>query len=63
MQTRADTEGRYLLEHQMGSTDRHYQAADTALPVDTVLRAFLDFAQRGTEWHTSFEWVKIDIVK
>ena len=48
--------GYYVIEYQDGSTDHHYIATDTAIPLELVLPTFYKYLRGDESWETDFEW-------
>lgn len=60
LQVAAEGGGRYLLEYQEGSVDRHYQAT-SPLSLDQVTAAFLSYLGEDARWRTAAEWRRIPV--
>ena len=50
-----DADG-FVLEHQAGALDRHFQCRNTRLGRDEVRQAFLWYLAGDTRWQSDFDW-------
>ncbi len=59
IQTCGDERGGFELEYQEGSTERHYCASDSAIPLDEILRAFREYRDGCGDWKERFQFERI----
>jgi len=53
--------GKYALEYQDGSTEKHYRATDFRLPLDRVIEAFTKYLNDDDSWKADFQWKRLTI--
>lgn len=59
VQVVGDVAGGFLVEYQLGSTSRHYRAADTAVPLDGAVEIMASFAN-GDDRYLSMQTWQLD---
>lgn len=60
LQTLIEPTGEYVIEHQEGSLDKHYQSS-TVLPLDRITKMFQAYAAGQDAWKREAAWQKIDL--
>ena len=55
------SQGKYLLEYQDGSTAAHFRATDPTITSDRVVKVFCKYLEEDESWRMDFQWVRITI--
>ena len=53
--------GKYALEYQDGSTEQHYRATDSRLPLHRAMTAFKKYLNDVDSWKADFRWKRLPI--
>ncbi|MEM7411118.1 MAG: hypothetical protein AAF430_12855 [Myxococcota bacterium] len=56
VQTAGDPDSGYLLEYQLGSTDRHFRSVNHEVTLDTTEGVFLAYLAGDEGWADPIEW-------
>lgn len=61
MQATGSVKDGFDLEHQAGSTDKHYEAVNPPFTLNQVVMAFRAYRDQTSGWRTAFRWKKQQI--